>query len=78
MAGILDLNVRRLNKKNKQEVAALKLENHLLSLEQKALQLQMNPHFIFNILNYKDLDFFGHWTILMLQTKKKSNFIFKY
>ncbi len=27
------------------------LENHLLSLEHKALQLQMNPHFIFNVLN---------------------------
>lgn len=25
--------------------------NHLLQLEQKALQLQMNPHFIFNALN---------------------------
>ncbi|MGB1042989.1 MAG: histidine kinase, partial [Tenacibaculum sp.] len=29
----------------------MKLENHLLSLEQKALQLQMNPHFVFNVLN---------------------------
>ena len=28
----------------------LKLQNHLLQLEQKALQLQMNPHFIFNAL----------------------------
>ena len=27
------------------------MEKHLLSLEQKALQLQMNPHFIFNALN---------------------------
>jgi len=27
------------------------MENNLLQLEQKALQLQMNPHFIFNALN---------------------------
>jgi two-component system, LytTR family, sensor histidine kinase LytS len=26
------------------------MKNHLLTLEQKALQLQMNPHFIFNVL----------------------------
>jgi two-component system sensor histidine kinase LytS len=51
LIGILELNGRRLNKKNKQEVAALKLENYLLTLEQRALQLQMNPHFIFNVLN---------------------------
>lgn len=29
----------------------LKLENDLLKTEQKALQLQMNPHFVFNALN---------------------------
>jgi ligand-binding sensor domain-containing protein len=29
----------------------LEVQNHLLQLEQKALQLQMNPHFIFNALN---------------------------
>lgn len=29
----------------------LEMQNHLLQLEQKALQLQMNPHFIFNALN---------------------------
>jgi sensor histidine kinase YesM len=43
--------IRVLKRKNTQQIAALKLKNHLLSLEQKALQLQMNPHFIFNILN---------------------------
>ena len=51
LAGILEFNKRKLNKKSKQEVTALKLENYLLTLEQKALQLQMNPHFIFNVLN---------------------------
>lgn len=39
------------SKKVKVKVEKLQLENHLLSLEQKALQLQMNPHFIFNVLN---------------------------
>ena len=29
----------------------LEMKNHVLQLEQKALQLQMNPHFIFNALN---------------------------
>jgi hypothetical protein len=51
LAGFIDLYIRRLNKKNQQKVNALKAENHLLTLEQKALQLQMNPHFIFNVLN---------------------------
>ncbi len=37
--------------KNKRKEQQLKTENYLLSLEQKALQLQMNPHFIFNVLN---------------------------
>ncbi|WP_417786266.1 histidine kinase [Tenacibaculum sp.] len=43
--------IRRIKAKNKAKVAKLELENHLISLEQKALQLQMNPHFIFNVLN---------------------------
>ncbi|WP_299017244.1 histidine kinase [uncultured Polaribacter sp.] len=50
-ASLLEIYIRKLKKKNEQKVTALKLENHLLSLEQKALQLQMNPHFIFNVLN---------------------------
>ena len=37
----------RMQAKEKQ----LELEKHLISLEHKALQLQMNPHFIFNVLN---------------------------
>ncbi|WP_405604519.1 histidine kinase [Polaribacter sp. Asnod1-A03] len=51
LAGIVDLYIRKLKKKNQQKIDKLKLKNHLLSLEQKALQLQMNPHFIFNVLN---------------------------
>lgn len=43
--------IRNLKKKNRTKQEQLQLENHLLSLEQKALRLQMNPHFIFNVLN---------------------------
>ncbi|WP_109433895.1 MULTISPECIES: sensor histidine kinase [Aquimarina] len=43
--------VRRVKQKNKEERNRLEMKNHLLSLEQKALRLQMNPHFIFNALN---------------------------
>ncbi|SDR73128.1 Two component regulator propeller [Formosa sp. Hel1_31_208] len=43
--------VKRLKRKNQNDKQRLQLENHLLSLEQKALRLQMNPHFIFNVLN---------------------------
>lgn len=44
----------RLNQVKRKAKAAqdkLELKNNLLQLEQKALQLQMNPHFIFNALN---------------------------
>ena len=40
-----------IRKKAAREKEKLEMEKHLLSLEQKALQLQMNPHFIFNALN---------------------------
>ena len=43
--------IKRVKRKNKLLRQHLELENHLLSLEQKALRLQMNPHFIFNVLN---------------------------
>lgn len=43
--------ILKINKVNKEKLDKLKLKNRLLSLEQKALQLQMNPHFIFNVLN---------------------------
>ena len=38
-------------RKIEKEKAQLQLERDLISLENKALQLQMNPHFIFNCLN---------------------------
>lgn len=43
--------VKRIRRKAQQEQARLSMEKHVLELEQKALQLQMNPHFIFNALN---------------------------
>ncbi|MGB3608032.1 ligand-binding sensor domain-containing protein [Psychroserpens sp.] len=43
--------IQRIKSKNLQDKERLELENHLLTLEQKALRLQMNPHFIFNVLN---------------------------
>lgn len=51
LGGYIFNYIQRIKRKNKAKVEKLKLENHLLSLEQKALQLQMNPHFIFNVLN---------------------------
>jgi ligand-binding sensor domain-containing protein len=40
-----------IREKEAQKNKDLEIKNELLSLEQKALQLQMNPHFIFNALN---------------------------
>ncbi len=51
VALITFLYIRRVKLKNKEERERLQMQNHLLSLEQKALRLQMNPHFIFNVLN---------------------------
>lgn len=45
------LYIRRIRLKNKADRAQLQIKNDLLTLEHKALQLQMNPHFIFNVLN---------------------------
>ena len=42
---------RQLKRKSEQKQAQLSMEKKMLELEQKALQLQMNPHFIFNTLN---------------------------
>ncbi len=43
--------IRTINRKAKTAQELLKMENEVLVLEQKALRLQMNPHFIFNCLN---------------------------
>ena len=51
LSGVILFYIRKIKVKNKAKIEKLELKNHLLSLEQKALQLQMNPHFIFNVLN---------------------------
>ena len=43
--------LNQVKNKARAEQERLEMENNLLQLEQKALQLQMNPHFIFNVLN---------------------------
>lgn len=43
--------IYRIKKKNKSLKEKFELEKNLIELEQKALRLQMNPHFIFNVLN---------------------------
>jgi streptogramin lyase len=48
---IITRRFRQLNKKHEMEKKVLEIEKQLFDLEQKALQLQMNPHFIFNSLN---------------------------
>jgi ligand-binding sensor domain-containing protein len=42
--------IHRIKQRAARQRAELELENQVLQLEQKALQLQMNPHFIFNAL----------------------------
>ncbi len=52
LIGTIFYNIlHRERRKAKARQEALLLENKLLQLEQKARQLQMNPHFIFNALN---------------------------
>lgn len=48
---ITGLIIRNIRKKSKEKNQRLTLEKNVLELEQKALRLQMNPHFIFNSLN---------------------------
>ncbi len=43
--------VGRIREEEQRRREQLEMQNRLLQLEQKALQLQMNPHFIFNALN---------------------------
>ncbi|MFK7973009.1 MAG: two-component regulator propeller domain-containing protein [Bacteroidia bacterium] len=49
--GGIVLYIRRLRQNARQAQERLLLEKRLIELEQKALQLQMNPHFIFHALN---------------------------
>jgi ligand-binding sensor domain-containing protein/two-component sensor histidine kinase len=43
--------INRIKKANEEERNKLALQKNIAELEQKALRLQMNPHFIFNALN---------------------------
>lgn len=43
--------VRKIRRDAQAAAERLRLDKHIMELEQKALQLQMNPHFIFNALN---------------------------
>lgn len=43
--------VRRIRRKHVMEKKVLQIEKQLFDIQQKALRLQMNPHFIFNSLN---------------------------
>lgn len=45
------LRIRALKKKQERELSRLRLENELNEQRQAALKAQMNPHFIFNVLN---------------------------
>ena len=48
---IIRNRIKSIRSKEEEKRRQLQLQNELLTLEQKALQLQMNPHFIFNALN---------------------------
>lgn len=45
------LRFRRIDKRHRMETRVLAFEKQLIDIRQKALRLQMNPHFIFNSLN---------------------------
>lgn len=49
--GLIYLRINNIRKKHEVEKKILGIEKQMFELEQKALRLQMNPHFIFNSLN---------------------------
>ncbi len=50
LVAIFRWRLKSAQKRNKSQLEKVTLEKHVLELEQKALRLQMNPHFIFNAL----------------------------
>ena len=48
---LIQVRVKRERKKHQEKEKRLEIENQVHELEQQALRLQMNPHFIFNSLN---------------------------
>jgi len=51
IGGLFYRRLRQVKARAKQAQEKLQLEKDIVQLEQKALRLQMNPHFIFNALN---------------------------
>ncbi len=51
LGAAISLRIRVIRRKERAKQEKLQLERDLISVEQKALRLQMNPHFIFNSLN---------------------------
>lgn len=48
---VVQLYIQYARKKSLARIEKLTVENQIISWKQKALQLQMNPHFVFNVLN---------------------------
>ncbi|KOY87006.1 hypothetical protein AD998_13415 [bacterium 336/3] len=78
------LRVRHLQKKQEQVLNQLHLENELNSWQQTALQVQMSPHFLFNILNsikayiyendkQKAITYLNHFANLVRKILQNSN-----
>lgn len=51
IALVFYLRIQRVKRNERERTTRLLLEKGMVELEQKALRLQMNPHFIFNTLN---------------------------
>jgi ligand-binding sensor domain-containing protein len=51
VAGAIVARFRRLRRRHEMEKKVLAIQNEIIDIRQKALRLQMNPHFIFNSLN---------------------------
>ncbi|HRZ77610.1 MAG TPA: two-component regulator propeller domain-containing protein, partial [Bacteroidales bacterium] len=51
LAGTIYARFHRLRRRHEMEKQVLAIQNEIIEIRQKALRLQMNPHFIFNSLN---------------------------
>jgi len=69
---LIYLRIRRLRKKHEIDTKMLEFEKQIFNVEQKALRLQMNPHFIFNSLN--SIQSF----VLVNDTDKAINYLAKF
>ncbi len=64
--------LKTIRKKHEREKKLLEIEKRYFDLEQKALRLQMNPHFIFNTLN--SIQSF----VITSETEKAINYLAKF